>query len=761
VSAIAVGRTDERLEAALDSGPVATAILGPDGDFRYANQAFLRGTGRTADELDGLTFWEVIERQMSDGDLSLELLVERSKLTIDRRYYFRVGTWRWFAVNAAYLRYEDDDQAEIIVGLRDITVDRQKRTDLIHEARQDSLTGLANASAFDRRLDAALGRSFEIAQAGAVLVVDLDGFRRVNSALGRVAGDRMLATIARRLDAALAGTAFLARIAGDQFALLLERASQEQATQMAHALRAAVAEPFSVGGETIITHASVGMAMMHGATKTPGDVLSEAEGAAALAKTRGGDQLAIYDVHARERLHDDIRLEVDLRTAVSREELGLAFQPIIDLQEGTIVGLEALARWRHPKLGDVSPARFIPLAERSALIDKLGNWVLQAVIGEMAAWRGFGLDVPPVNVNISPRQLEQDSFVRELGDMVDGSPISPETIVLEVTEQAPLSEPESPVPVLAELAALGFRTMIDDFGAGYSSLSDLNEFALYGIKIGRSFIAQLPEDAHALAIIEAIVAMGQTLGLRVVAEGVETREQADALRSLGCRYAQGWLFSQALAADLVPGALRRVSRVAGVEEEETLQLGAAATALGVSASTVRRWVDEERIPAVRTSGGHRRFRRSEVEQERHRLRRGPITREVRTPQRSLPHIGAVILRRRSWVADVALRSVYLGDDHGWFGTPGGRDELDRWLQAIGEGLSAGEFARVADATKALLGAARGGGVALAERVSLLDGVAQAARAGLVAGEAEAEELQDWLRAGRALRQLAVSEGPPS
>lgn len=458
-------------------------------------------------------------------------------------------------------------------------------------------------------------------------------------------------------------------------------------------------------------------------------------------------------------LRDDVLLESDLRRALERDELALAFQPIVDMREGTIVGLEALLRWCHPTLGDVSPARFVPLAERSSLILSLGSWVSRTVCQQVASWRASGLDVPPVNVNVSPRELANADYAVHLRELCQEHLVPPEAIVLEVTETVPLSVPESLLGVLRELQALGFRTMLDDFGTRYSSLSDLNEFSVYGVKIDRSFVAQLPEGAHARAIVAAVVALGQALGMRVVAEGVETSEQAETLRRVGCRHAQGWLFSPALAAEGVPAALRTACySVCLGDQGETMHLGTAASALGVSASTIRRWIDDRRISAVRTPGGHRRLLASDVERERERLYPGPLLRVPREPQAPLPQIGAAILQRGAWIGKTSLRSVYLSDDHGWFGTPAGAGQLKCWLNAIGEGLSSGDFKRVTDATGVLLSASRDAGVRLAERVSLLDGVGQAAQAALEAEHAGSEESRDWLRVAHVLRRLAVEEG---
>ncbi len=626
-------------------------------------------------------------------------------------------------------------------------------TDQEHDPGQASLP---NAASFYARLERAVADPIDTRHAGAVLFFDLDDFKAINSSLGRATGDWMLSTIAQRLLDGTAETDFLARFGGDQFAVLLESVSEEQAVHVTKVLLDAIACPLDADSGKI--HASAGIAMVHGPPATPNSLLVEAEDSAALAKKRGGNQLALQGDKASARLRDDVGLESDLRMALERGELALRFAPIVDMTEGTTVGLEALLRWHHPTLGYVSPERIASLAERSALIISLGGWILGTVCLQLADWRASGVAVPPVSVNVSPRQLASADFVTDLGAVVSEHDLPAEALIVEVTETAPLGVPESPVGVLNELQAIGFRTVLDDFGTGYSSLSDLNEFSVYGVKIDRSFVAQLPDGAHARAIVAAILALGQALGMRIVADGVANADQAAALGRLGCRHAQGALFSEPLAPERIPEALRASSYPGcGAEDVETMHLATAASVLGVSSSTVRRWTDDRRLSAVRTGGGHRRLVRSDVERERKRLNLGPVTRAAVEPRAPLPHIGAILVQRSHWIAGVSVRSIYLGDDQGWFGTPGGAGALERWLTEIGQGLSSGEFDRVTHATGTVLAAARDAGVPLGERLSLLDGVAHAARAALDSDQPGSAELRDWLRVARVLRQRAVAQ----
>ena len=612
---------------------------------------------------------------------------------------------------------------------------------------------------FRARLAETIAGADDRGRCGAVVYVGLDGFRAVSAGLGRHAAQALLAAFAQRLRHASPGGNVVAYLGGDQFAVLLPPASQVQTLRAAEQLRQIVAVPVRLGDRLIVRHASAGVAMVRPRPASADDLICEAESAVALAKLRGGDQVALFDPRGHAGLQEDARLEVDLREAVSRHELSLVFQPIVDLYDGRISTLEALVRWDHPVHGAIAAARLVALAEQTALRSHLGRWVLRAACAAVAGWRAMGVDPPPVSVNVSPRELARPGFAQEALAIRADAGLWPSAIVLEVTGSAPSPLPRALAPVIDELHANGFRVLLDDFCSGSASLRHLEEFRVSGVKIDRSVTVRIEQDGYPRVLVSAILGMGRTLGLRVIADGVETAEQAELLRGLGCRQGQGWLFSRPLPADQIPDLLRDHAPIPGTGEDQTMSLGAAVEALGVSASTVRRRIAEGHLSASRTQGGHRRLRRSDVERERRRTYDGPVVRRPREPSDKLPSLGAILLERGGWICDVALGHVYVGEDHGWFGTPGGSAELDRWLADAGGGLCSGVFEHVTAATAVMLDAARAAGVSLGERVALLDGVVQAAHAALSGRPTPEGELRDWIRVGRVLRQLAFQELP--
>jgi diguanylate cyclase (GGDEF)-like protein/excisionase family DNA binding protein len=624
-------------------------------------------------------------------------------------------------------------------------------------------SGLLSAGDFYALLAEALESHDGSSAAPALIHIDLDGFQAVNLALGRATGDAVLAALADRLRAAAPREAAVARIGGDEFAVLQGgRVSEAEARATAETLRIAVEAPLQIGATVISQRVSAGVALPHDRGVTPDDLVRDAERAARRAREHGGGRTEVSSHAERMRQRMAHRLELDLRQSIEDDGLELAFQPIVEIETAAVASLEALVRWHHPELGELAPGQFMPLAEQSALAVPLGEWILRTACRQVAVWRRRGLVVPPVSINVSPRQLADRGFARLLGAIVATSGLTPEAVVLEVTEGALLALPVSPMAVLEELRAHGFKIMLDDFGTGRSSLSNLHRFPVSGLKIDRSFVGALPDDRHAMAIVQGVTGMGRAVGLAMVAEGVETPEQARVVAALGCPLAQGRHFSRPLGADGVASLLEDgfpATEPLGAADPGAMTLADAAATLGVSTATVRRWADAGRIRAVRTAGGHRRVRRSDVEREAAQLRPGPVVRQPRLPVRALPRTGATMVERAVHLAELAVRSVYVGDDHGWFGTPGGRRALERWLRALGEALQRGDFERPVDATADLMRAARRGGVPLLERMALVESIGQAVWAALSDAGAPPGELSDLGRTVAVLRRVAVQDGP--
>jgi len=443
--------------------------------------------------------------------------------------------------------------------LSDITVRKQLEEQLQRQAFHDSLTGLANRALLSDRLAHALDRvERRPDSAVAVLFLDLDDFKTVNDSLGHAAGDELLIIVAQRIRGVLRGDDTAARLGGDEFALLLEDVTEGQARLIADRLLTALDETLDLHGHPVATRASIGIAMGRGSGVPADELLRQADLAMYAAKARGKARYVMFEHRLHDAVVERLELRAALEEAVERRAFELHYQPIIDLCSGETVGLEALVRWRHPQRGLVSPAEFIGVAEESGLIRPLGRWVLEQACLESATWQAAGGEAPlSISVNLSVHQLGDPELLPAVERAIRHGCGRPGSLVLEITESGLMHSLADSVRVLAALKDLGVRIAIDDFGTGYSSLSYLERLPIDQIKIDRSFIAGLSADLPIPLLTRSIIEMGRTLGLEVVAEGVERPEQRARLQELGCLLAQGFLFSPAVPAAEVPALLRR------------------------------------------------------------------------------------------------------------------------------------------------------------------------------------------------------------
>ena len=446
----------------------------------------------------------------------------------------------------------DDGRVTRLAGtVQDIT-DRKSLEDKIqHQAFHDSLTGLANRELFIDRVGHALMRQTRAGTPLAVLFLDLDDFKTVNDSLGHRAGDELLVDVARRIAEALRPGDTVARLGGDELAILLEDLDGiDGAVFVADRVTGLFDQPFVVDGSELFVHASIGIAFSGpGDSRSPDDLLRDADIAMYEAKRGGKGTFQLFEVAMRVAASERLRLKADLQRAVENGELFLHYQPIVGVGDGLVKGVEALVRWQHPERGLVAPLDFIPFAEESGLIVPIGRWVLYEACRTGASWDGPG--APSISVNVSPVAFRHPGFVDELKDALAETGLPPARLVLEITESALVEDVERAVERLEELKALGVQVAIDDFGTGYSSLSYLKDFHVDVLKIDKAFIDSIalgPEDS---ALARAVLHLGQSLGLTIVAEGVEQSAQADTLKRLGCPLAQGYLFSRPVDAATV------------------------------------------------------------------------------------------------------------------------------------------------------------------------------------------------------------------
>ncbi len=428
--------------------------------------------------------------------------------------------------------------------------------ELRQRAFLDPLTGLPNRLLFEDRLTHALQRSERAeeritgrnAEKIAVLFVDLDGFKPVNDSLGHAAGDQMLKEVALRLRVAARDSDTVARIGGDEFVLLMEDvASLADCVSLARRLVEVLARPFEIASRQIEISGSVGVVVYpdHGHKDK---LVAHADAAMYAAKRAGGNTYALFEAHMDAGALEQLSLHNDLRHAIELGQLQLYYQPKIDGRLGQIRGVEALPRWNHPQRGIVSPGVFIPIAERFGLINSLGNWVIDEACRQMQAWADDGVRMR-VAINLSVHQLREVDLVDRIGAALERHQIEPSQLLCEITESVAMEDVKSMQSAFDGLARIGVFLSIDDFGTGYSSLSYLRQLPARQLKIDRSFVADIEGSNDARAIVSAVVHLAHALGLRVVAEGVETQGQSDILLNLGCDELQGFFFAKPMTAD--------------------------------------------------------------------------------------------------------------------------------------------------------------------------------------------------------------------
>ncbi|WP_190527700.1 EAL domain-containing protein [Limnothrix sp. FACHB-881] len=464
------------------------------------------------------------------------------------------GSVRWVLCRGLAIRDGRGHVLRMAGSLADIHERKLVESRLLHDALHDALTGLPNRALFIDRL----GQTMAIARRQrnhhfAVLFLDLDRFKVVNDSLGHLCGDRLLVELANRLRTCVRPQDTVARLGGDEFAILLTDLDQpEIATRAAERVQLALKAPFDVDGHEFTITTSIGIAFGTPEYARPGDVLRDADLAMYRAKELGRNCYAAFDRSFRERVIAQLHLERDLRRAMERQEFFLTYQPIVDLATGRVASLEALVRWHHPDRGLVSPAEFIPMAEETGTIIPLGEWILREACQQMMVWlqaipslrSAHGWAGLSVSVNLSARQFTQPNLAQSIEGIVAETGLPPQHLKLEITESVVMADAKTAEALLRKLRDRGIQLSIDDFGTGYSSLSYLQRFPIDTIKIDRSFVTRSPDQESNWAIVRAIIALAESLGMDTVAEGIETIEQLRQLQSMDCSYGQGYWFSR-------------------------------------------------------------------------------------------------------------------------------------------------------------------------------------------------------------------------
>jgi diguanylate cyclase (GGDEF)-like protein/PAS domain S-box-containing protein len=541
-------------------------LVDPDGRLLNDSPTLAVLAGRPGASTAGVHISDIIHPDDIDD---VRAILARALLnpTVVFDAEFRVrhadGRYLWFGARAVNLLH-DPDVNGVVVNIQDVTDRKAAEARLSHQAFHDPLTGLANRALLRQRVEHVLRRPGRTGQDSAVIYLDLDGFKNVNDSLGHDAGDHLLRDVARRLQAAVRAGDTVARLGGDEFAVLLEnnRYPREDAVFIAERILVALREPVTVEGLQICVSASVGIAIA-GPETTAASALRNADVAMYRAKAAGKNQWVVYEPQMRAEAVERLRLEADLATAIEHEQLRLEYQPVVDLATRRIVGCEALLRWDHPTFGTVPPDKFVPVAEETGLIAPIGRWVLETAC--RAAAHFLSLDgVDPdftMAVNVSGRQVETDSFVAEVSDALALARLAPDALVLEMTESVLVRDASIAARCLQQLRSLGVRLAIDDFGTGYSSLSYLRQFPIDILKIDRSFVSGVSEGAPLPPILKGLLDLGHTLGLDMVAEGIEHPWHLDALLAEGCHLGQGYLFSRPLGRQAVEDLVASLGKV--------------------------------------------------------------------------------------------------------------------------------------------------------------------------------------------------------
>lgn len=423
-------------------------------------------------------------------------------------------------------------------------------------AHVDPVTGLPNRHAFNERLLFALACVRQTGGQIGLLLIDLDNFKIVNDTLGHQCGDRLLKLVAQRLMDSLRSADVVCRIGGDEFAVILESDADTQGAHVSGKILAALADPFEVDEHEIYVTASIGISSYPQDAPDLETLIRNADTAMYQAKGKGKNAFEAFHPELDQRVQKRLALETSLRRALERGELMLYYQPQFSLKDGRLVGLETLLRWNHPELGMVSPAEFIPIAEESGLIVPIGRWVLRSACKQVAAWRAAGLGDVHVSVNLSARQTKDGQLIGDILAALHDAGMSPGQLELEITETVLMENVHANVELLHRLQTEGIRLSIDDFGTGYSSMAYLKRFPIDQVKIDRTFVRDIPGDGDDEAITTAIIAMAHSLGLSVVAEGVETEPQLDFLRKAGCDIMQGYYFAEPGTPERIESFLR-------------------------------------------------------------------------------------------------------------------------------------------------------------------------------------------------------------
>ena len=556
--------SEARFRSLVQNSSDVITLLDEGGHISYVSPAVEKLLGYATGKLLNSTLWKIIHPEdLNSANYTFQNLLrtDYGQELLGTRWRHTDGSYRYMETILSN-QLADPHVRAVVLNTRDVTERKDLEDKLRHQAHHDPLSGLSNRTLFKDRVAASLARHRSDRGSLAVLFLDLDDFKHVNDSLGHAAGDSLLLAVASRLQECVGPSDTVARFGGDEFAVLLDSIPDDAyPVQVAERILGAFRLPLQVGTVEMIAAFSIGIAISTPRSQDPEECLRNADVAMYRAKGRGKRTYEVFEVSMHAAALERLELENDLRQAIARDELRVVYQPIVQIDTEEVYGVEALVRWQHPVKGMIQPDRFIPLAEETGMIAAIGAWVLETACNEVRAWgEAYPERQLRLGVNLSMRQVQRRNIVNEVRQVLKRTGFAHDRLTLEVTESAVIREGEDAAAVLQRLRAAGIKVAIDDFGTGYSSLSYLARFPIDVIKIDKAFVRTPGRSAKNSALLRAIVGLGHSLGVEIVAEGIETRQQAKILEPLGCR-GQGYYYSRPISGEAMVAILQRGGQV--------------------------------------------------------------------------------------------------------------------------------------------------------------------------------------------------------